>query len=265
MAKVHLSAIFALTILFGIGSPVWAQTDAQRAPSPTPAAAISPANPEDSTHLTIISDPEPIYPMAAAKKSLQGKVWIHLVISETGDVESADIISGDPDLANAALEAMKKWKFKPYIHNGKPVKVNTKMPFDFAFKDKITDAKAPDDSSTTAPAAAGDSAGTFREGTGNPLPQKLRVSAKVAEGLKLHDVTPVYPPEARMNHIEGEVLLEATIGKDGLIHALKVLKGPPVLAEAAKGAVEQWRYRPYLLQGNPVEVETTVKVVFSMR
>src|ERR1700760_2209525 len=121
MAKVHLSAIFALTILFGIGSPVLAQTDAQPTPSPTPAAATSPANSEDSTQLVIIKAPKPYYPMEAAKKSLQGKVWIHLLISETGDVESADISSGDPDLTNAALEAM-KWKFKPYIHNGKPVK-----------------------------------------------------------------------------------------------------------------------------------------------
>ena len=91
--------------------------------------------------------------MEAAKKSLQGKVRIHLLISETGDVESADIISGDPDLANAALEAMKKWKFKPYIHNGKPVKVNTKMPFDFAFQDKVADAKVPSESSATATGA----------------------------------------------------------------------------------------------------------------
>jgi TonB family protein len=264
MAKVHLSEIFALTILFGVCFPVWAQSEAQPTPSPTPAATGSPASPGDSTHLIVINDPKPAYPMAAARKSLQGKVWIHLLISETGDVESADIISGDPDLARAAQEAMKKWKFKPYIRNGKPVKVNTKMPFDFAFKDKIVDANVPPDLSANAPALPADTAGASSAGSSENLPQKLRVSSGVADGLKVHDVQPVYPPEARMNHIQGEVLLQATIGKDGLIHDLKVIKGHPVLAEAAKGAVEQWRYRPYLLKGNPVEVETTIKVVFRM-
>lgn len=202
--------------------------------------------------------------MAAARKSLQGKVWIHLLISETGDVESADIMSGDPDLARAAQEAMKKWKFKPYIRNGKPVKVNTKMPFDFAFKDKVEDANVPPDSSANAPALPADTASTSGAGSSENLPQKLRVSSGVAQGLKVHDVQPIYPPEARMNHIQGDVLLQATIGKDGLIHNLKVISGHPVLAEAAKGAVEQWRYRPFVLKGNPVEVETTIKVVFHM-
>jgi len=195
---------------------------------------------------------------------VQGKVWIHLIISETGDVESADILSGDPDLARAALEAMKKWKFKPYIRNGKPVKVNTKMPFDFAFANKITDATAaPDSSANTLRSSAG-AAGTSGGESSGSLPQKLRVSSRVVEGLKLHVVNPVYPLEARIRHIQGDVLLQATIGKDGLIHDLRAVSGDPLLVVAAKGAVEQWRYRPYLLKGEPVEVETTIKVQFHL-
>ncbi|MGC2741924.1 MAG: energy transducer TonB [Candidatus Angelobacter sp.] len=176
----------------------------------------------------------------------------------------ADIISGQPDLARAVQEAMKKWKFKPYIHNGKPVKVSTKMPFDFAFQNKVTDVKAQPDSSANAPASPASAAGTFAEGSGRDVPRKIRVSSGVAEGLKVHDVLPIYPPEARRTHLQGVVLLQATIGKDGLIHDLKVVKGDPILADAAKGAVEQWRYRPYVLEGNPVEVETTIKVIFHM-
>lgn len=264
MAKVHLSGIFALTILFGVYFPACAQSEAQPSPSPTPAATGSPASSGDSTHLVIIKAPEPAYPMAAAKKSLQGKVWIQLLISETGDVKSADIISGDPDLARAAQEAMKKWKFEPYIHNGKPVQVKTKMPFDFAFKNNVVDAKVPADSSANAAASPADTADASGARSSGNLPQKLRVSSGVANGLKVHDVQPVYPLEARINHIQGQVLLQATIGKDGLIHDLKVMSGDPVLAEAAKGAVEQWRYRPYVLEGRPVEVETTIKVVFHM-
>jgi periplasmic protein TonB len=80
----------------------------------------------------------------------------------------------------------------------------------------------------------------------------------------VHDVVPAYPYVARVNHLQGEVLLQATIGTDGMIHDLVVLKGHPVLADAAKGAVEQWRYKPYLLEGKPVEVETEITVKFSI-
>jgi TonB family protein len=270
MAQAYLPRTFALTILLSAFFPAHAQTGEQQpAPSPSPAATVSPSSPGDSTALIVINAPKPSYPMDAANNGVQGKVWIHLLISETGDVESADIISGDPDLARAAQQSMKKWKFKPYIRNGKPVKVNTKMPFDFAFQSKITDATVPPDSSANASASPSEAASTSGGGTsgerpsGN-LPQRLRVSSGVAEGLLLHKVTPIYPYGARLGHIQGEVILQATIGKDGLIHNLKAISGQPVLIEAAKGAVEQWRYRPYVLKGSPVEVETTIKVTFHM-
>jgi TonB family protein len=265
MAKAYLRMMFALTISLSACLPACAQNEEpQPTPSPSPAVAPSPASPGDSTELIAIKTPKPSYPMEAANKGVQGKVWIHLLISETGDVESADIISGDPDLARATLEAMKKWKFQPYIRNGKPVRVNTKMPFDFAFQNKVTDASVPPDSAAnTTPSSTAATGTSGGESSGN-LPQKLRVSSGVAQGLLLHKVDPIYPVEARRSHIQGDVLLQARIGKDGLIHDLKALSGQPILIEAAKGAVEQWRYRPYVLQGQPVEVETTIKVQFHM-
>jgi len=253
--------MFALTILLGAFFPAHAQTGEQQpAPTPSPAATASPASPGDSTGIVALQAPKPSYPMEAASKGVQGKVWIHLLISETGDVESTDVISGDPDLARAAQDAMKKWKFKPYIRNGKPVKVSTKMPFDFAFQNKVTDVTAPPDSSangSASPAGAADA-------SGGKSSQRLRVSSGVAEGLVLHKVEPVYPYPARVAHIQGDVILQATIGKDGRIHNLRAVSGHPMLAEAAKGAVEQWRYRPYLLMGEPAEVETTIKIQFHM-
>jgi TonB family protein len=260
-----LRMMFALTISLSACLPACAQNEEpQPTPSPSPAVASSPAIPGDSTELIVIKAPKPSYPMDAKSKGVQGKVWIHLLISETGDVESADIISGDPDLARATQEAMKKWKFKPYIRNGKPVKVNTKMPFDFAFKNKITDASVPPDSSANTPPSSAEAAGTSGGESSGSLPQKLRISSGVAQGLLLHKVDPIYPLAARVSHIQGDVILQATIGKDGLIHDLRAITGHPILIEAAKGAVEQWRYRPYVLKGEPVEVETTVKVQFHM-
>src|SRR5262245_14565483 len=128
MVKVDVQGIIALIVLFGACFPACGQSEEQQ-PTPSPAPTVPSVSPGDSTRLIIISAPKPIYPMEAAKNGVQGKVWIHLLISETGEVESADIVSGDPDLARSAQEAMKKWKFRPYIRNGKPVKVNTKMPY----------------------------------------------------------------------------------------------------------------------------------------
>ncbi len=95
-------------------------------------------------------------------------------------------------------------------------------------------------------------------------PQKLRVSSGVADGLKIHDVTPPYPQMARIAHIQGDVLLQATISKTGVIENLRAVQGHPILIQAAMDAVKQWKYKPYILNGEPVEVETTIKVQFHM-
>ena len=91
-----------------------------------------------------------------------------------------------------------------------------------------------------------------------PLP----ISTGVAQGFLVHEVKPVYPPPARQARIQGTVLLEAIIGKDGSIENLRVVSGHPMLAPAALEAVRQWRYRPYMLNREPVEVETQITVNF---
>ena len=93
----------------------------------------------------------------------------------------------------------------------------------------------------------------------------VRVSAPIVEGLLVHKVTPVYPPIAIAGHIEGTVVLQATISRRGTIENLRVVSGPIMLQQAALNAVQQWVYRPYLLNGNPVEVETTVNVIFKLQ
>lgn len=90
----------------------------------------------------------------------------------------------------------------------------------------------------------------------------LRVSQGVAQGFLVHAVKPVYPPLARQARIQGTVMLQAVIGKDGRIENLQVMSGHPMLSPAAMEAVRQWRYRPYTLNGEPVEVETEITVNF---
>ncbi len=95
-------------------------------------------------------------------------------------------------------------------------------------------------------------------------PQRVRVSQGVSQGLLIHKVQPAYPALARQARIQGTVVLQALIGKDGAIQNLHVVSGHPMLTGAALDAVKQWRYKPYYLNGEPVEVETTINVNFTL-
>jgi periplasmic protein TonB len=95
-------------------------------------------------------------------------------------------------------------------------------------------------------------------------PQRVRVSSGVSQGLLIKKVTPNYPPLARQARIQGKVLLQAEISKEGTIQNLQLISGHAMLAPAAIEAVKQWRYKPYLLNGEPVAVETQVEVNFSL-
>ncbi len=95
-------------------------------------------------------------------------------------------------------------------------------------------------------------------------PQRVRVSTSVAQGFLVRKVSPTYPPLARQARIQGTVVLQAQISKSGDIENLQLVSGHPILAPAAIEAVKQWKYKPYLLNGEPVEVETTVQVNFTL-
>lgn len=98
-----------------------------------------------------------------------------------------------------------------------------------------------------------------------PAPVKrIRVAARVAEANLIHDVAPQYPPDAGRARIEGTVVLMAVIGKDGNVQDVRVESGLPMLAQAAVDAVKQWRYRPYLLNGKPVEVDSRITINFTL-
>jgi TonB family protein len=93
-------------------------------------------------------------------------------------------------------------------------------------------------------------------------PSSLRLSQGVSQGLLLKKVSPVYPPMALQMHKEGAVELLATVSKQGAITNVKVLSGDSMLAQAAVDAVRQWKYRPYLLNGEPVDIQTQITINF---
>ncbi len=94
--------------------------------------------------------------------------------------------------------------------------------------------------------------------------QRIRVSSGVTQGMVIRRVEPVYPPIAKTARVQGTVILQAVIGKDGTIQNLHVVSGHPLLQGAAMDAVKQWRYKPYILNGDPVEVDTQVEVHFTL-
>jgi TonB family protein len=117
------------------------------------------------------------------------------------------------------------------------------------------------------PTASGGSLPNILGNGGNvpkPVLQTLNISQGVSQGLLIQKVQPVYPANALRMHIEGAVELQATIGKDGNIVTVQTLTGDPVLARAAKQAVLQWKYKPYLLNGEPVEIQTQITVNFKL-
>jgi protein TonB len=110
-------------------------------------------------------------------------------------------------------------------------------------------------------------------GTGPPVVVKAeppkpkgpaRISGGVIAGTILEKTQPIYPPIAKAAHVQGSVVLHAIIGKNGTIQNLTVISGPAMLQSAALDAVKQWRYKPYVLNGDPTEVDTTVTVNFNL-
>jgi protein TonB len=142
---------------------------------------------------------------------------------------------------------------------------------------KIVEDEAPPPTSSGVPGAVGGVPGGVQNGVlGGVLsaanatapkiaaPQKARVSSGVMAGNLVNKVNPQYPMIAKQARITGSVVLQATISKSGAIENLKVVSGHPMLINAAMDAVRQWKYKPYFLNGEAVEVETTVTVNFTM-
>ena len=241
-----------LALLIALTGSLFSQSDSSKPADPAPAQSTSGTTsttpPEhsvmavDSSQLTVIQGKPPIYPSPAMKQGIQGRVSVRLIIDEGGNVVTATPVSGNPTLASAAVDAMKHWKFAPYLQDGKPVQISTEKSIDFAFTQKIRNEAS--------------------DGGGNPV----ELASGAAQTLLRHKVAPVYPAAARQARIEGTVVLQAIIGKDGTIRDLIAVSSPSKdLTEAAIGAVQQWRYDPMTLNGQPVEIKTTINVNFHLR
>ena len=318
-----LAIFILLTAILLISVALWPQTPSGGSPATDEkSAGQTPAVLPDSTRLEVLKSFKAPYPLKAQEEGIQGRVVVKVTISQQGDVVGADVVSGDPILAESAVNTVKKWKFKPYVRNGKAVQAVMQLPFDFSFSNQIRDTKpstaanAPsgasradqqtadagkqagsgtntaDSSAASTAASGGASASAAASGAsssgapsenqeenkvanstganassapGAERPKRVRVLQGVTETNILHKVIPVYPPEAKRHLIQGTVKLHAIIDEQGQVAELSPISGPKELVPAAMGAVQLWRYRPYLFNGKPVEVETTITVNFNLR
>jgi protein TonB len=119
----------------------------------------------------------------------------------------------------------------------------------------------PTESNNKAPGGSGQAPSTPESSDSSAL----AVKSSITQGLLIRKVQPDYPKRARKAGIQGTVVLRALIGTDGKVRDLRVESGDPILAEAALKAVKKWTYKPYYLEGRPVEVDTTINVNFGLQ
>lgn len=227
----------------------------------TAAVAVAPAVAAEAVKVsagaiagTIISRPNPIYPNDAKAAHVQGAVILHAIISKTGTVEDLQVISGPEMLRASAIDAVRHWTYRPYLLNGRPVKVDTTITVIYTFGGGDIKGVA-----QSMPEAE-DSAPRIAIAPGSPV----HVSVGVLSAMLVSKVDPVYPPEAKAAGVQGVVVLRAVVAKDGTVASLQVVSGPPQLTASAMDAVRQWMYKPYLLNGEPTEVETTINISYTL-
>jgi len=222
---------------------------------------------------------DPVYPPLARQARIQGTVVLKALINTSGDVYNLQLVSGHPLLAPAAVEAVKQWKYKPYLLNGEAVEVETTVQVIF----KLEDEPAPAGANAPGGAAGGVPGGvpgaqfpgrivggviggivSSTPAPGSGSSGVVRISEAVMRSLRIQKVIPDYPPAALTERISGPVLLAVEISPLGDVEFIRLISGHPRLVPAAIGAVKLWKYKPYLLNGEPVRVGTIVSLSFGL-
>jgi TonB family protein len=194
----------------------------------------------------LVSRVDPVYPPDAKSARISGAVVLDAVIGKEGTIENLRVVSGPEELQKSAIDAVRQWVYKPYLLNGEPTEVETTITVNYSFEDR----------------SEGGAGESLIPGV-HILPRPPVVADGVMAGQLVSRPNPIYPKEAKEERIQGAVVLRAIISKEGRIENLSVLSGPEKLRHSAIDAVRQWVYKPYLLNGEPTEVETTITVNYS--
>jgi len=178
----------------------------------------------------LISRVSPEYPAAALSSRVQGVVLLEATIGVDGKISDVRVTRSIPALESAAADAVRQWVYEPTVVDGARVPVIISVAVEF----KLT------------------------------APQPIRVGGDIKPPTQTKRVTPPYPPEAQAAGVQGIVIMEATIGVDGKVTDVRVLRSIPLLDQAAMDAVRQFEYTPTVINGVAVPVLMTVTVNFTL-
>ncbi len=218
------------------------------------------------------SGPNPKYPEAAKKKKIQGTVVITAVIGKDGSVESAKAVSGPKELQDSALDAVRQWKYKPYLLNGEPVAVTTKINVIYSLgKTPPTSLPngeiPPPPSQMHADAAQASSAsqGASPSSQNNVPAGAMRIGNGVSAPVLIHSVDPKFSAKARSAKYQGVCILGLIVDKNGNPQDVHVVRKLGMgLDEKAVEAVQQYRFKPASYKGHPVPVQVNIEVNFKL-
>jgi TonB family protein len=264
----HFVALLAATGLSVSFAGAQEKTEPPAQQAPAKRIAVVRVVRSDIEEAVLINKVEPKYPGTARAARISGVVQLRALIAKDGAVTNLMVISGHPLLAEAAIDAVRQWRYQPTRLNGNPVEVE--MTIDVSFTpeggttEKSSPKPAPDGEAQTG--TLGGIQGSADPNATPPKPpvKRVRQGGQVAAAMIIKRVPPKYPNEARDKRVQGVVRLHVIIGKDGSVSQLEAISGHSLLIEAAIDAVRQWKYRPTLLNGEPVEVETVVDVIFTL-
>jgi len=254
---------FSLNFLHKSAAP------AQAVRQPQPPAPVTPA-PTPNPEPTAIATPVP--PQLNTDVSPAPSAPAHEDISARNEAPAPKPKKTAATIASSDEEApTPKAKATAAVEPTAPAAIVVKRGAEKAAEQPVRSEAAPEPNAPGALSVAGESenepiAGLVNVSPSVPrtAPQTLRVSQGVSQGLLVKKVAPVYPPQAMQMRTQGAVELVATISKDGDITNVKALSGDAILTRAAIEAVKQWKYKPYLLDSQPVEIETQITVNFRL-
>jgi len=235
----------------GESQPVRTQTPTVSAPAAAPQAMKPTAEKPSPTTAAVSSEPAGITPATSTPSaSVQ-----HEAVPASNHASSDIGVASD----NAPVSTKPSNTAEPLIVKGGTAPTSHE-------KSPVVDIAAPDMSgiATAGAGAPPPDLGDSRALGARPMLQTMKVSQGVSQGLLVKKVQPIYPKNALFMHVEGAVELVATISKAGDITHVTALKGDGQLAKAAIDAVKQWKYKPYLLNGEPVEIQTEMTINFKL-
>ncbi|GEM_PF-2813396 len=264
--------VLAMVPLASMRAAVVAEVQAPQAPVRVGSQILPPKK---------IKDVRPVYPPMAIAGKVQGTVILELAIDAEGAVTDAKILRSVALLDQAALEAVRQWRFTPTELNGQRVPIVMTVTVAFRLDENgnpvnpappqpLTDAQRREFDELKSRLATLEAERAGAAQTDRPAPTwtegdpPLRIGGNIKEPKKLKDVRPVYPEIALNARVQGIVIIETQIDRDGRVSNARVIRPVALLDDAAIDAVMQWEFEPVLLNGQPVPVIMTVTVNFTL-